>query len=164
MTMHARTTALRREFTAAERIPYTAHVAPTVIRTAYGDYLQVFKLGGASFESADDEDLNNWHERLNVLWRNVASPGVALWTHVIRRRAGLSPYSKGSAARFRSDNNFAGALHAKYRSRLANEILMINEVYLAVVYRPTSGAATETCPFVHGNSTSSSSPIPSTRP
>ena len=142
MAMHARTTALRREFTAAERIPYTAHVAPTVVRTAYGDYLQVFKLGGASFESADDEDLNNWHERLNVLWRNVASPGVALWTHVIRRRAGLSPYSKGSAARFRADSNFAGALHAKYRSRLANEILMINEVYLAVVYRPTSGAAT----------------------
>ena len=142
MAMHARTTALRREFTAAERIPYTAHVAPTVVRTAHGDYLQVFKLGGASFESADDEDLNNWHERLNVLWRNVASPGVALWTHVIRRRAGLSPYSKGSAARFRADSNFAGALHAKYRSRLANETLMINEVYLAAVYRPTSGAAT----------------------
>jgi len=142
MPLRARTTALRREFTAAERIPYTAHVAPTVVRTVHGDYLQVFKLGGASFESADDEDLNNWHERLNVLWRNVASPGVALWTHVIRRRAGLSPYSKGSVARFRADSNFAGALHAKYRSRLSNEILMINEVYLAVVYRPTSGAAT----------------------
>ena len=95
MPLRARTTALRREFTAAERIPYTAHVAPTVVRTAHGDYLQVFKLGGASFESADDEDLNNWHERLNVLWRNVASPGVALWTHVIRRRAGLSPHSEG---------------------------------------------------------------------
>ncbi len=140
--MHARTIALRREFTAAERIPYTAHVTPTVVRTAYGDYLQVFKLGGASFESADDADLNNWHERLNVLWRNVASPGVSLWTHVIRRRAGLGPHSERSCARFRADSNFAGALHAKYRSRLANEILMINEVYLAVVYRPTSGAAT----------------------
>ena len=44
------------------------------------------RLSGASFESADDEQLNNWHERLAIALRNVASPNVALWTHVIRRR------------------------------------------------------------------------------
>jgi type IV secretory pathway VirB4 component len=37
-------------------------------------------------ESADDEQLNTWHERLNILWRNIASPNVALWTHIVRRR------------------------------------------------------------------------------
>jgi type IV secretion system protein VirB4 len=137
-----RTTAIRREFTTADRIPYTAHVAPTVVRTAFGDYLQVFRLGGASFESNDDEELNNWHERLNVLWRNVGSPNVALWTQVIRRRAGITAGSGETAAQRPSCGSFAGALHAKYRSRLANETLMINEVYLALVYRPTSGAAT----------------------
>jgi type IV secretion system protein VirB4 len=62
-----RSAALRRELTAAERIPYRAHVAPRVIRTEFGDYLQAFRLGGASFESSDDAELNNWHERLNVL-------------------------------------------------------------------------------------------------
>ena len=61
---------------AAEHIPYTAHVAPEVVKTRAGDYLQVLRLGGASFESADDEQLNTWHERLNVLWRNIASPGL----------------------------------------------------------------------------------------
>jgi hypothetical protein len=35
-----RSTVLRRELTAAERIPYNAHVAPRVIRTEFGDYLQ----------------------------------------------------------------------------------------------------------------------------
>jgi len=69
-----RASALRREGTAALRIPYTAHVAEWVVKTALGDYLQAFRLGGASFESADDEQLNSWHERLNVLWRNLASP------------------------------------------------------------------------------------------
>ena len=49
----------------------------------------MFRLGGASFESRDDEEINNWHERLNVLWRNVGSPNVALWTQVIRRRASV---------------------------------------------------------------------------
>jgi type IV secretion system protein VirB4 len=38
-----------------------------VVKTAFGDYLMVFRLGGASFECNDDVELNNWHERLNVL-------------------------------------------------------------------------------------------------
>src|SRR2546429_9774935 len=77
---------LRRELSAAERIPYTAHVSPHVVRTTLGDYVQVFRLGGASFECADDDTLNGWHERLNIFWRNLASPQLALWVHVIRRR------------------------------------------------------------------------------
>jgi type IV secretion system protein VirB4 len=52
---------------AAERIPYAAHVAGNLVKTVLGDYLQIFRLGGASFESADDEQLNTWHERLNSL-------------------------------------------------------------------------------------------------
>jgi type IV secretion system protein VirB4 len=139
--MHRHAAVLRREFTTADRIPYSAHVAPTVIRTAFGDYLQVFRLAGASFESNDDEELNNWHERLNVLWRNVGSPNVALWTQVVRRRAGSSTLAD-SEARRPSSRPFANALDAKYRRRLAAETLMSNEIYLATVYRPASGAAT----------------------
>ncbi len=136
-----RTTAIRRERVAAERIPYAAHVAPTVVSTVFGDYVQVFRLGGASFESNDEEELNNWHERLNVLWRNVASPNVALWTHVIRRRAGIASTVEETASQ-RILRPFADPLHAKYAARLSNETLMVNEIYLAFVYRPTSGVAT----------------------
>ena len=88
-----RASALRRELTAAEHISCSAHVSENVVRTVFGDYVRAFRLGGASFESADDEQLNMWHERLNVLWRNVASPNVALWTHVIRRRERVHPRS-----------------------------------------------------------------------
>jgi type IV secretion system protein VirB4 len=137
-----RIAAIRREFTTADRIPYSAHIAPTVVKTAFGDYLQVFRLGGASFETSDDEELNNWHERLNVLWRNVASPCVALWTQVIRRRAGILSPAAEADPHGRSARSFSCVLHAKYRNRLASETLMVNEVYLAVVYRPTAGAAT----------------------
>jgi len=70
--------ALHRETHMATLIPITAHVDPYVARTQAGDYVQTLRLAGASFESADDEDINGWHERLNVLWRNVASPNVAL--------------------------------------------------------------------------------------
>jgi type IV secretion system protein VirB4 len=127
-----RTAALRRERTAAEHIPYTAHVAPAVVKTVFGDYLQAFQLGGASFECVDDEQLNTWHERLNVLWRNLASPHIALWTHLVR---GPQPPSPVQAA----GNGFADRLHARYCERLAGQALMMNELYLAVLYRPAAG-------------------------
>jgi len=34
--------------------------------TCAGDYVQTGKLAGVSFESADDETHNNYHEGLNV--------------------------------------------------------------------------------------------------
>lgn len=76
----------------AFRIPYYFHVSPDVVRTDAVEYVQVFRLVGASFESAANEVLNNWHERLNVLWRNLSSPQVALWTqlvHLRRRTTGV---------------------------------------------------------------------------
>jgi type IV secretion system protein VirB4 len=134
--------AIRREITAAQRIPYAAHVAPSVISTVFGDYIQVFRLGGASFETSDDDELNNWHERLNVLWRNIASPNVAVWTHVIRRRARVASDARARGAKRQPDLLFADGLHEKYHRRLANHTLMANEIYLAIVHRPTSGMAT----------------------
>jgi type IV secretion system protein VirB4 len=129
-----RASALRRERLAAEHIPYTAHVSEHVVKTAFGDYVQAFRLAGASFESADDEQLNTWHERLNVLWRNLAHPNVALWTHLVRR-------PERPSVRVTSGCGFAGALTARYRERLAGETLMVNELYLALCYRPAGGLA-----------------------
>ncbi len=130
-----RLAASRRELPAARQIPYTAHVSESVVKTQAGDYVQVFRLGGASFESADDEELNNWHERLNVTWRNIASPNVALWTHILRRREHTVP---GAA----TASGFAATLARKYRARLSGETLMVNELYLSVVYRPIVGPTT----------------------
>ena len=133
--------ALRREVLAEVRIPYSAHVAPLIVRTLYGDYVQTFRLGGASFESNDDDELNNWHERLNVLWRNIAGPEVALWTHVIRHRAAIAADSPEYEIQPQTDSTYADRLHRKYHRRLSNETLMINEVYLSMVHRPASGGA-----------------------
>lgn len=132
MLSAARSAALRRELTAERYIPYAAHVAPEVVRTTSGDYLQVFRLAGISFESADVERLNALYERRNVLWRNLAGPGIALWTHIIRRREHVGEAPQAAAG-------FAAELHSKYRRRLAGEVLMVNEIYLAVLHRPVSG-------------------------
>jgi type IV secretion system protein VirB4 len=129
-----RAQALRRERAAAEQIPYTAQVREDVVCTGSGHYVLAFRLGGASFESADDEQLNAWHERLSVLWRNIATPNVALWTHLIRR-------TERNALKPTSGSGFAEQLAGKYRARLAGETLMVNELYIALCYRPAAGAA-----------------------
>ena len=134
MSPVARQTVLRREAPSSRHIPYTAQVTPHLVKTESGDYVQVLKLGGVSFESADDAQLNQWHERLNVTWRNIASPNVALWTHIVRRRD-LTPQNPMAG------EGFAGNLTAKYLRRLACEALRVNELYLSIVYRPVTGAA-----------------------
>ena len=126
---------LRRERSAAEHVPYSAHVSPTVVRTAAGDYLQGLRLGGASFESADDEQLNTWHERLNVA---VAQPRdaqpCAVDALVRRPRARRSLRSPPGAG-------FADALSAALSRSGSPRELMVNELYLALVHRPAAGAA-----------------------
>ncbi len=123
----------RHDVPAAGRIPYRAHVAPRLVRTEHGEYVQAFRLGGANFETCDDVDLNLWHERLNVLWRNVAAPNVALWTHVVRLPAALPAPQESTATA-----DFAARLEAGYRRRMAGESLWVNELYLAAVYRHTA--------------------------
>lgn len=120
---------IARESGASDLIPIVAHVDTHVARTRHGDYVQTLRLGGASFESADDEELNGWHERLNVLWRNVASPNLALWSHVVRRRAGA--FEAGTTTK-----GFGGAVERRYQARMNDEQLMLNELYVSIVYRP----------------------------
>ena len=132
-TASRRTAAVLREPTAARHIPYAAQVSETAVKTFAGDYVQAFRLAGVSFESADDETLNNWHERLNVTWRNIASPNLALWTHVVRRRERTVPGMS-------SGDGFADRLARRYQQRLAGETLMVNELYLSIVYRPVAGS------------------------
>lgn len=126
--------ALRRERSAAAMIPLTAHVDEHVARTRAGDFVQTLRLAGTSFETADDENLNSWHEGLCVLWRNLASPHLALWTNVVRRRANRLPDTP-------CPPGFAADLQADYRQRLDDEALMVNELYLSLVWRPQPTAA-----------------------
>ena len=118
----------------SERVPYVAQLTPTVVLCAGGEYVQVLGLRGLPFDSADDDAVNHWHAKLNVLWRNIASPQVALWTHVLRRRdAGYPPgeFPPG----------FAADLNNDYRARLAREQLLVNELYVTLVYRPVANRA-----------------------
>ncbi len=117
---------------AATQIPYRAHVAPTVVRTAAGDYLSCWRLRGMPFECEDPRDLNAAHDRLNSWLRSISAPEVAVWTHVIRRRDRAPMTAAGPAG-------FARRLVDKYRDRMQLETLWANDLYLTIVLRPADG-------------------------
>lgn len=124
---------LRYEPPVATRTPYTAQLSEHLVRTAAGDYIQVFRLGGVGSETVDDELINARHEHLNILWRSLGTENVSLWTHLVRER--VTTYPDGVFV-----SNFARELDTRYRRRLSGERLMGNALYLSLAYHPTVGA------------------------
>lgn len=121
---------MRAEAPASKRIPYRSFVGENTIVTESGEYMQVLRLSGASFESADDEELNNWHNRLNVLYRNIGSPHIMLYQHIVRRVENAYPEAVFE------DGSFAHDLDSEYQKKLSEDTLMVNELYLTVMYKP----------------------------
>ena len=124
-----RVVAKKHELHTHKNIPYLVHITPNVILTEDGDYLQTIRISGASFESADDEQINNWHDRINKLLRSISSENISIWQHLVRREENTYPSGE-------FPEGFAKNLNQKYAKRVTGHLMMINELYLTIVYRP----------------------------
>ena len=121
--------ALKNEELTATFIPYSSHVTKNAVKLANGDYIQTIRMQGAAHESADVENINSWHDQLNNFMRNIASPNVALWSHVVRRE--YNEYPGGSFS-----PGFCYDFNEKYREHVTVKKMLVNELYLTIVYRP----------------------------
>ena len=124
---------LTRELEPSLPLPFARHASDHVVVLDTGAMMLSFRLEGASFETADVRDLNDWHAKLNGAWRNLASDHLAVWHHLIRR--GDDRYPRG---RFRSA--FAADLDAAYRARIGSERMFVNELYVTLVLHPGRAA------------------------
>jgi type IV secretion system protein VirB4 len=128
---------LGRELEPRTTLPYARHVTDQIVALDTGALMVSFRLDGASFETADVRDLNDWHSKLNGAWRNLASDRLAVWHHLVRRRDDAYP-----AGLFRSA--FARDLDTAYRTRITAEEMYVNELYVTLVLHPgrdTAGRA-----------------------
>ena len=121
--------ALKNEEGTAAFIPYSSHVTRNAVKLAGGDYIQVIRMQGAAHESADVRDINSWHDQLNGFMRNIASPHVAVWSHIVRREYGEYPGGEFQPG-------FCREFNEKYRQHMAGEKMLVNELYVTLVYRP----------------------------
>jgi type IV secretion system protein VirB4 len=121
--------ALAREGDARLHLPYARHLTERVVALDTQALMLCVQLDGASFETADIADLNDWHGKLNSAWRNLADDRLAIWHHLVRCEH--EGYPEGQ---FRSA--FAADLDAKYRAGLARGRMFVNELYLTLVLHP----------------------------
>jgi type IV secretion system protein VirB4 len=124
---------LSREVTAEKHIPFSAHVDAHTLRTHQGDYVQTFRLEGLAHETVHEDELEVWHEQLALFLRNINSPHLALWSYVIRRASG--DYVEGRFA-----PGFAAEFDGRYRESVGRRRMHVNELFLALVYRPELSA------------------------
>jgi type IV secretion system protein VirB4 len=118
-----------REVALAGFIPYSTHVTDHVIKTREGDYLQIWKIAGIAFETADPAEILARHDGFNQFVRGLAGGHVALWSHRLRRR--VSDHFETHYG-----NRFCRELATRYYASFAGYRMMVNELYLTVVYRP----------------------------
>ena len=123
---------VERERAAGVHLPYARHVDDHTIETRDGLLLQVIRLRGLLFETADTDELNYRKSLRDAMLRAIGSSRFALYHHVIRRRIEV-----GEGAVF--PDGFSQALDDRWTDRLAAKQLFVNDLYLTLVRRPLQG-------------------------
>jgi type IV secretion system protein VirB4 len=125
----------RLEVSAATFIPYEYHWDRETIVTKKKEFLQVIKLDGFSFETADDEDVDMKKMVRNSLLKSMADGTFAVWFHTIRRRQSAYPGGK-------QPQGFAAYVDKMWHEKHHSKDSYINEIYITVVRKAdTKGAA-----------------------
>lgn len=125
----------RLEVSAANFIPYQYHWDRETIITRKKEFLQIIKLDGFSFETADDEDVDMKKMVRNSLLKSMADGTFAIWFHTVRRRQ--SAYPGG-----RQPPGFAAYVDKLWRQKHHSKDSYVNEIYITVVRKAdTKGAA-----------------------
>ena len=121
-----------REVAAGSRLPYARHVDDATIATRDGRLVQVIKLDGFPFETADTEELNYRKGVRETMLRGVANSRFALYHHVVRRE------TRPELSVGRPDA-FSRTLAEAWRDRLSTRRLYVNDLFLTLVRRPPAG-------------------------
>ena len=126
--------AWQRENSASKFIPYQFHLDENTLKTKNNEYIQVLSIEGVAHESADINDILLWKEQLNGLLRNICSDDVCVWSTTIRRERNYYPRGNFSG-------QFVDALNDKYKEHMHKHKLMVNELYLCIVYKPSTSSS-----------------------
>ena len=116
----------------AEFVPFSTHVAAQVVKTTGGDYLLTWRLGGLPFVGREEWELEHRHNTFNRMLQTLRAPdyvNVAFWAHDVRRRGRIDGQAKFS-------QRFNQELSDTYFDSLTGQKVMVNELYLTLVYRP----------------------------
>jgi type IV secretion system protein VirB4 len=123
---------MRSEYGASNFVPYSNHWDDHTIITKGGDLLQVVKVSGFSFETADDEDVDLRKVLRNMMLKSIASKDVGLYFHVFRKHEQAYPDDYESVD---MPDGFAKFLDQRWFEKHRHKKAFINELYITVIRR-----------------------------
>ncbi|MFM9890354.1 MAG: VirB4 family type IV secretion/conjugal transfer ATPase [Rickettsiales bacterium] len=125
----------KREVRAAEFIPYEHHWDKETVITKNRELLQIIKLDGFSFETADDDVVDMKKMVRNSLYKSMADGTFGLYFHMVRRRQ--SAYPEGEMP-----PGFAKYVDDQWKKKHHTRSTFVNELYITVIRKmDTKGAA-----------------------
>jgi type IV secretion system protein VirB4 len=131
----------KREYSASNFLPFLCHWNSQTILTKNEELIQVIRINGFSFETADDEDLDVRKNLRNTLFKGLEGGGITLYFHIIRRRESIFASSE-SGLRKAKPNQFTDYVEYEWQKKQLGKEAFVNELYITIIKRPEkSGAA-----------------------
>jgi len=125
----------KRELGAAHFLPYQYHWDKETLVLQNKELMQVMKIDGFSFETADDIDVDMKKMVRNSFFKSLADGTFALYFHTIRRRQ--SAYPGGQ-----QPSGFASYVDNLWRKKHHSKDAYVNELFVTIIRREdTKGAA-----------------------
>lgn len=132
----------KREYSTANFIPFLCHWNKDTLLTKKEELVQVIKVGGYSFETADDDDLDIKKNLRNTLFKGLSAGGLLLYFHTIRRRHNIAEDSGlfgGNSTTI--PKTFTEYVEMEWKKKQEKHEAFINELYITIVKRPDKGGA-----------------------
>ncbi|MHC0448546.1 MAG: VirB4 family type IV secretion/conjugal transfer ATPase [Candidatus Lariskella arthropodorum] len=126
-----------REYSVKNFIPYLCHWNKNTVITKTQQLIQVVKIGGFSFETADDEDLDVKKSIRNLLFKGMSSGSLGLYFHIIRRKQ--APYAE-QQKNVDIPEGFASFLDHQWTQKHIHSKAFSNELYISIVQEARGGA------------------------
>ena len=124
----------KKEARAGDRLPYLALVDENVVLLRDGSVMIGIVVPGLAFETADSDALNAHSATRELLLRSALDARLVLYHHVIRRQVHVE--LDGAF-----DDPLAAHIDARWREKLADGSLYVNDQFITLVRRPARGKA-----------------------
>ncbi|MGB1539579.1 MAG: VirB4 family type IV secretion/conjugal transfer ATPase, partial [Rickettsiales bacterium] len=122
------------EVAEANFIPYYCHWDKETIMTKSNELMQIIRVDGFSFETADDEDVDMKKVVRNSLIKSMASGNFALYFHMIRRRQSSFPGGD-------MPEGFAHYVNEMWRRKHHSRDSYSNDLYITIIRKADKGGA-----------------------
>ncbi len=136
-TKTERQSTFQNEYKANGFIPYLCHWNDHSLLTKDHALMQVIKIDGFSFETADDEDVDIRKTIRNSLFKGMATSNLSLYFHIVRRNQKAYPDDYVCAD---MPDGFASYLDQKWINKYKNKKAFVNELYVTILSSAPSGS------------------------